>query len=281
MAYNKKSQTQTRRRRYARAAKSVAKVAYKGIKAGASLASIARDVETLKLITGGIKMGLNVEKKHKDRDVFTGSFAQVNGATDGIFKVDVTPNIDQGANGNERIGNSLKLTGMSFPLQFSGNTQTFTRRKIKVMLFRISSADNGVTATEAIEDYFDVNPLNGLIDYNSPKAYRSHKHDGIKCIRSKVYTLPAPKVNMAGYSGDTLDDVEQAGFSAKFNVKLEDIVRFPSDTVNEPDGTRYYLYFFADKGNCGTVASTRDVPIQKIDSGVRVRCGQRYWWVDN
>lgn len=278
----KKSPPGTKRRQFKKFVKGAGHVGYKTIKAGANLASLARDVKMLQMATQGIKLGLNVEKKYLDKDVFTGSFAQVNGNADGIYKVDVTPSMAQGLGHANRIGNSIKVTGMSFPLQFSGETQTFTRRKIKVMLFRINSADNGVTATEAIEDYFDVNPLNGIVDYNSPKAYRSHKHDGIKLVRQKVYSLPAPQINVAGYNGDGLDDVEQAGFSAKFNIKLNDIIRFNANGDSVPDGTRYYLYFISDKGNCSaTTASTKDIPITKINTGVRVRCGQRSWWVDN
>ncbi len=282
MAYKKSTKGTPRNTFYNKYKKTAPRIVRKTIKTTATLASLARDVMIMKGLTSSVMAGLNVEKKYLDKDVFTGSFGQVNFNNDGIYKIDVTPSMAQGLGSANRIGNSIKLTGMSFPFQFSGESQTLTARKIKVMLFCVSSADNGVTATEAIEDYFDVNPLNGIVDYNSPKAYRSHKHDGIKLIRQKVYSLPAPQLNVSGFSGDNLDDVEQAGFSTKFNVKLNDILRFNANGDSVPDGTRYYLYFFSDKGNCSaTTASTKDVPVLKANTGVRVRCGQRSWWVDN
>jgi hypothetical protein len=278
----KKSPPGTKRRQFKKFVKGAGQVGYKTIKAGANLASLARDVKMLQLATQGIKLGLNTEKKYVDKDVFTGTFGQTNGNANGIFMVDVTPSMAQGLGSANRIGNSVKLTGISLPVQFSGEVRTITARKIKMMLFRVSSADNGVTPTEAIQDYYDVNPLNGIIDMNSQRAYRSHKHDGIKLIRSKTYRLPAVSSTVA-YNDDEVDDVEQAGFSTKFNVKLQDILRFNANGDTVPDGTRYYLYFFADKGNCSstTNSSTIDVPVINQISGVRFRLGQRSWYVDN
>lgn len=277
----KKSPPGTKRRKFKKFVKGAGNVAYKSIKAGANLASLARDVKMLQLATQGIKLGLNTEKKYVDRDVFTGTFGQVNINANGIFMVDITPTMAQGLGSANRIGNSVKLTGISLPVQFSGEIGTVSARKIKMMLFRVSSADNGVTLTEAIEDYYDPNILNGVIDMNSQRAYRTHKHDGIKLIRSKTYNLPAVPTTLIG-DDDNVGDQEQSGFSTKFNVKLNDVIRFNANADSLPDGTRYYLYFFADKGNCSnTSSSTLDVPITSGQTGVRFRLGQRSWYVDN
>lgn len=280
MAY-KKSPPGTKRRQFKKFIKGAGSVAYKGVKTATNLASLARDVKMLQLATQGIKLGLNTEKKYIDRDVFTGSFGQVNLNANGIFMQDITPTMTQGLGSANRIGNSIKLTGISLPVQFSGEFNTASARKIKMMLFRVSSADNGVSLTETIEDYYDVNVLNGIIDMNSQRAYRSHKHDGIKLIRSKTYTLPAvPTTSM--HNDDIIDDIEQSGFSTKFNVKLNDILRFNANGDSLPDGTRYYLFFMTDKGNCNTTTlSTLDVPVTTANSGVRFRLGQRSWYVDN
>lgn len=272
MAYKKKyipKKKETKLVRYAR----------KGRKVLKTTVQVAADVARLAVAVGYMSSRLNVEKKFKDVDVNTGSFAQANGNANGIYMQDVTPSMIQGTGSAERVGNSIKLTGLSFPVQFSGQANTFSARKIKMMLFRVSSANNSVTLTDTINDYFDVNPLNGIIDYNSPKAYRSHKHDGIKLIRQKVYSLPAVATNSAG-NDDEVEGYEASGFSAKFNVKLDDVLRFNSNGDSLPDGTRYYMFFIADKGTVVT-NSTLDIPVTIRDSGVQFRLSQRSWWVDN
>lgn len=243
-------------------------------------ANTAKDIAMLAKSIVEIRARLNVEKKHIDRDVTTDTFGQTDINANGFRALDVTPSIAQGITGTTRIGNSVKLTGMSFPIQFSGMSYTVTQRKIKVMLFKVTSSDNGVTADEAIADYLDVNPLNGLIDLNSQKAYRNHKNDGVKLVRSQTYTLPAVPTTLVG-SDDTVDPAEESGFSTKFNVKLQDVLRYASNTDALPDGTRYYLYFFADKGNRSATNSSIDVPCIQQNSGVRFRLSQRSWIVDN
>uniref|UniRef100_UPI00404855CA hypothetical protein n=3 Tax=Pseudomonadota TaxID=1224 RepID=UPI00404855CA len=282
MAY-KKSPKGTPRNTFVNKYKKYVPKPRKVIKTTATLASLARDIMIMKGLTSTVMKGLNTEKKYINRDVVSGSFGQVdgNGPLGGYYAIDITPSMAQGLGSANRIGNSIKLTGISLPIQFNGMTSTFSRRKIKMMLFRVSSADNGVDLTETITDYLDPNPINNLRDLNSPRAYRSHKHDGIKLIRSKTYMLPAPAQTNYG-NDDLVEDYEQAGFSTKFNVKLQDILRFNGDGDVLPDGTRYYLYFFTDKGNGSTTTvSTQDVPVKGTNSGVQFRLGQRSWYVDN
>jgi hypothetical protein len=150
--------------------KTTAKYTAKGLTTAGKIASLSRDIALLKGAHALVKSGLNVEKKYKDRDVVDGHFGQVNVNANGIYMVDVTPDISQGLDSDNRIGNSIKLTGMSFPIQFTGSLHTVSARKIKVMLVKVNSADNGVTETEAINDLYDVNPINGIIDMNSPRA---------------------------------------------------------------------------------------------------------------
>lgn len=243
-------------------------------------AQIATDVAKLSASVAYLGSRLNVEKKYKDRDIISGHFGQVNNDANGIYMIDVTPDISQGTGGATRIGNSLKLTGLSMPIQFDGMAKTVSARKIRVMLFSVRSADNGVNATECINDYFDVNPINGIIDMNSPRAYRKHTNDGVKLIRSKTYTLPkVPAVDFA--EDDSVNEEEKSSFMAKFNVKLNDVLRYNANGDTLPDGQRYFMFFLADKGNVGSAYSNLDVPVKSTLSGVGFKLAQRAWWVDN
>jgi hypothetical protein len=110
MAYQRKKyipkKKPSRFTRYARKGKKVLK----------TTAQVAADVARLSAAVAYMGGRLNSEKKYKDRDVITGNFGQVNHNANGIYMIDVTPSIAQGTDSDERIGNSLKLTGMSFPI---------------------------------------------------------------------------------------------------------------------------------------------------------------------
>lgn len=274
MAYQKKKfvpkKQESKFRKYAR----------KGRKVLKTTAAVAADVARLSAAVAYMGARLNVEKKYIDRDVATIGVGQVNGNANGIYMIDVTPTIAQGLGRDQRVGNSLKFTGMSFPYQINTQQNCAAARKVKIMLFRVHSADNGVNLTEAIEDYYDLNPLNGIIDINSPKAYRSHKQDGIKCIRSQTYYLKAP-TNTQMFNDDVVDDMERTVISGRFNVKLDDICRYNLNGDTLPDGTRYYMYMFCDAGKTGTLPCALDVPVTGDWSGVDIRVGQRTFWVDN
>jgi hypothetical protein len=253
----------------------------KGLTTAGKVAALSRDIAILKGLTSSVMAGLNTEKKFKDADVLTSAVGQTFGTLSGWNGMDVTPVITQGTDSDERVGNSLKLTGMSIPIQFSAQERCLSGRKLKVMLFRVHDANNNVSITDCIQDYLDPNPLNGLHDMGSPVAYRAGKHDGIKLIRSKVYNLPSPTIVSSGNTM-LLDTYEKSGFTCKFNVKFNDVLRYGNSADDKPDGTRYYLYVMCDKGNHHpTVATTQDVPVPAIQSGVSIRVSQRSWWVDN
>lgn len=269
-------------KKFARTAKKYERKAYKKVYGSRSIpqaikatGSVAKDIAGLTASVGMIMSRLNVEKHHKDRDVVTQSVAQVNANSDGANYLDVTPVISQGTGEDERHGNSCKLTGISLPIQFSSQANTHSDRKLRVTLLKVKSADNGVSAQEAFEQYWDVNPLTNVRDYNAPRNYRAGAHDGITCVRSKTYFLRAPTHMTGGM------DTEKMCLSTKFNVKLQDVLRFATDASTTPDGLKYYLIIQADAGNISAATSGLDIPIPTPVSGTELRIAQRSWWVDN
>lgn len=232
-------------------------------------AKLAKDVREM-------KKRQNVEKNYVDRDVLTDSIGQAYANIDGIVTLDVTPIIFQGDGQGNRHGNSLKMTGMSFPMSFIGQSRCHSARKIRVSLMRVRDNNNNTVASDVNSQYWDVNPLTGLRDFNAPRNYRNSKNDGVTCIRSKVYTLKATQHDVPG------DETEKSHFSAKFNVTLQDIFRYINNGDTLPDGFRYWLVFQCDAGNRHPSAnSTLDIPIQNDNSGITLRLSQRSWYVDN
>ncbi len=229
-----------------------------------------------------IKERLNVEKKHKELDVSTFELGQVSGNNDGAIVQDITPAIARGTDYNERIGNSLKLTGMTFPMSFTQQTQCLGNRKVRLSLLKVRASDNGVTGQEALEQVWEVNRLigNSVRDYNAPRRYRNAKTDGISVVRSKTFFIKGPQLD-AGSQG--LDTQEKNTLTTRLSVKFNDILRFDEGvSATVPNGIKYYLVFQCDAGNVASgSASTLDVPVTSVSSGLIVRLGQRNWWVDN
>jgi hypothetical protein len=240
-------------------------------KGGFKFAKLAADLEM-------VKSRLNVEKKDIRSDVTTDSFGQVDVNSDGALVLDMTQAINQGIGETQRIGNSLKVTGMSIPIQFTGQTYTLSGRKVRITMLKVKSADNGVTATEAFEKVWEVNPLSGVRDYNAPRAYRNSKTDGISVVRSMTTYIPGPQLDN-GSIGSSIQERQQKCLT--MNLKLNDIWRYDTNSDTVPSGLKYYLVFQLDCGNVGSTTSTSDVPVTSPTSGMTVRVYQRTWFVDN
>jgi hypothetical protein len=240
-------------------------------KGGFKFGKLAQDVEM-------IKNRLNVEKKDIRSDVITTSFGQVSADAEGAKVIDMTQAINQGIGETQRIGNSLKVTGMSIPIQLSGQQQCLNGRKVRITMLKVKSADNGVTAQEAFEKVWEVNPLSGVRDYNSPRAYRNSKTDGISVVRTMTTYIAPPTLDNGSQGADVNERSQRC---VTMNLKLNDIWRYDTNADTLPSGLKYYLVFQTDLGNINATASTLDVPVPTGVSGITLRVYQRTWFVDN
>lgn len=247
-------------------------------KGGIKLATIAKDLEM-------VKSRLNAEKKEKrEVEITNGTVGQVNGDSNGYWFQDITPILGQGTGADERVGNSLKMTGCNLNFQFLGQANTLTGRKIKIGLYKVRDPSLPPTSasSDITFDVFDSNPLTGLFDYNAAKAYRNSKNDGIACIREKTVYLPKVQVLNQGGNDTANQDIEKAYKTLNFPVKLNDLIRYEQDNDNLPNGFRYVILVRCDAGNTSGVNSNiQNIPITTLSSGVTFRMGQRWWYVDN
>ena len=247
-------------------------------KGGIKLATIAKDLEM-------VKSRLNAEKKEKrEVEITDGTVGQVNGDLNGYWFQDITPILGQGTGADERVGNSLKMTGCNLNFQFMGQKNALTGRKVKIGLYRVRDPGLGPTTSsnDVTADLFDSNPLTGLFDFNAAKAYRNSKNDGIACIREKTVYLPKVELLNRGGSDTANQDFEKAYKTLNFPVKLNDLLRYEQDNDNLPNGFRYVILVRADCGNTSAVQSNiQNIPVVTGDSGVTFRMGQRWWYVDN
>jgi hypothetical protein len=236
------------------------------------MGNLIKDVEM-------IKSRLNVEKKHKEIDVTTRDIGQVDVNTDAAQLIDITPAISQGLGSDDRVGNSIKMTGLTLPMSFTQMGTCLGDRKVRITLLRVRSANNTVSGGDAFAQVWDTNPLNGLRDYDAPRAYRNSKTDGISVIRTMTCYVKGPQLDNG--SPGTFDYERQIK-NVRFSVKLDDVLRYEADADTAPDGVRYFIVFQCNAGNISTgSSSTRDIPVTSPDSGLKLRLGLRAWWVDN
>jgi len=239
-------------------------------KGGLNITNIAKDLAY-------VKSRLNVEKKFHNQALATAPFGQSNVNVDGWYAYDITPSIAQGTGESNRIGGSLKLTGLSIPLAFKGQTNCLNERRIKVSLLQVLCSDVGVTPAETINTVWDPSANVGIRDYYSPKGYRNSATDGISIIKEMTCVLPAVQ---AGGTG-SLSEGQVGRVLMNFTVKMQNILRFEGAS-STPAGCRYYLVFFADAGNVSTTAATTTALGSKgASTGCVIDGHYRYWYVDN
>lgn len=246
-------------------------------KGGIKIDAIAKDLMM-------IKSRLNVEKKEKkSAEILNATVGQVYNDGNGYWEQDITPVMLQGTSADERVGNSLKMTGCNLNFQLTGQLDCLTGRKLKIGLYRVKNSALAQNQRSAgiVTDVFDSNPLTGLFDVNATRGYRSGKTDGITCVREKTVYLPKLQF-LAGTTNYADQESERAYKTFGFPVKLNDLFRYEANDDDLPNGFRYVIVVRADCGNSGPTASNiQHLPMVAPNSGVRLRMGQQWWYVDN
>ena len=222
-----------------------------------------------------IKRSLNVEKKHKDTNGPNTTVGQVANDLEGGQVFDITPTIAQGTDGDERNGNSCKLTGFALKYQLVGQQNCRTKRRVQLMLVKARDSSFGGTGANILNVLFDVNPLTGVRDTNAPRNYSSMKHHGLSVLRTKTCYLGEQHATIAPADHDA------AHVTGSFTAALQDVLRFDGSSDSSPEHVKYFIIVRADVGNAGSSVSNLAVPVKTGDSGVTMRSTLRTWWVDN
>lgn len=235
-----------------------------------SVAKIAKDLMW-------VKSRLNAEKKFIDNVLETeGAIGQVNGNGAGFRDLNVMPIINQGTGESNRVGNSIRATGMVIHCNFIKQQGAIGNRRIKVMLVKCKEKTNSVAT-----DILDVNPLTGHVDYHSNLDYTELKDKTYQIIATKYVNLKS-NGQLGQVSGDINEEKEANTATLKFAVKLNDVIRYEGDGDGDPANMRYRLVFVMDNGNAGIAGNTQNgVFIQTPLSGCLFQVHRRFWYVDN
>jgi hypothetical protein len=238
-----------------------------GYGSGVKLGKVLRDIRLL-------KGALNTEKKYAEKqEVFT--IGQVNGDASAHHALNLLPPIGNGTAGiGQKIGNSIKLTGISVKFQVIAMDADFRVAEGKFRFLIFEDKDNVRNSREGLEEMYDNNQITGLLDYNSERNLAAFKNFRIICNK----TFKIPDGNDA-VGGNTL---QPTFFSRHFALKMNHHVKYDNASTSQISGRLHYAVI-CDHGNTSTtlVSNNENIPVTQINSGYKMNLVIRSWYVDN
>lgn len=199
------------------------------------------------------------------------SVGQVDGLnTAGYFALDMTPTVSTGTGAGNRIGNEISVVSANLRLQVYQQQLTFCNVKLKYQLVYIPKTNDSSITTQVGQIYAN-NGFNGIIDYNSP---RNIDYMGaFRILRTGYLTLPNDPASVS-----TQNMIKEGKLGFKFKKPLT--VKYLTGTNSITQG-RILLIIFADSGNKNTAtASTLNVPVQGVSTGVYFNYQMDYYYTD-
>jgi len=222
-----------------------------------------------------VKSRLNVEKKIYKAAVQDGDVGQIHNNSAGYFAQDITPIMSQGDGESQRNGNSLKLTGFNQKMQFLGQDNCFSTRRLKCHY--IKTTDTTSSISDIINDVYDTNPLTGFRDYFSELNYTNTRAHRI--VMKRNYSVRAS----SGMDAMSATNRTKPLGDMNVSMKLNDVCRFHNDGTQYIQDYRIIMVIFCDTGNThsSTPASNNGVMVQNAKSGLEFKHHYRFWYVDN
>jgi len=237
-------------RRVAKAGMAAAKKRYVK-KGGPNVKNIYNDVMTLKRL-------MNAEKKRLDVSITTPvSFGATAGVgVTGLYAVNITPLIAQGAQGNQRNGLSVKLVSGCMDIQFGQSVNTNNQVRIRYFIVCRPDNANGATASSVSQMLLEPNPFSSVIDFHSSRDPENFRN--LRVIKKGTATLiPDSITGQISY--------QQFKIPLKFNHHL----KFQTDATTGSQVNNFYFIVTADTGDA--VALT----------GGNVLFNMRWYYTDN
>lgn len=215
----------------------------------------------------------DAEKKHISYSNASSplTVGQVDGLNaQGFFMLDMTPVVSQNAGVSGRVGADIDVVSANLRFQFYQMSATYQNVKLKYHLVYIPrNCENSLSLIQT--QMFQNNGFNGIIDYNSP---RNPDYMGTyKILRTGYVNLPTDPASVT-----TQTTIKETRMGFKFKKPLT--VKYSANTNSIAQG-RFLLIVFADSGNKnGTTASTLNVPVKEVNTGVNFNYMIDYYYTD-
>jgi len=258
-------------KKYLRKAKRYAKKRYlrkgAGYKTGVRFNKLIQDVKL-------IKSSLNTEKKYCEQQVVFTS-AQAFGNLGGEHAGLILPSISQGTGGvAQRVGNSIKLTGLAVKFQLIAQNDNFRVAEGKFRFVIFENMDQNEGSIQGLQKLYDVNQITGLTDFNAERNLAEFKNFRIKC--NKTFRIP---------NGNTTGNAsyhEPTFMSRHFALKMNHHVKYEGTSADQISGRLHYALLF-DHGNHSTsvISTNTNIPVTAVNTGYKINLVMRAWYVDN
>lgn len=248
----------------------------KGKKGGLNVGALAKDVASLAMM-------INAEKKvysiTAGNQLASQAVAQVTTNTTGSRIYDITPLISQGATADTRNGDSVKFVSAYFQFMVSQQTATSVGNKVSIELWHYNGG-SPISETDALNALYQPTVFSSVIDYQSSRNI--DRLGDFRIIRKMVVSLPAEQT-----SG--VNVVKYVKMPIKFNKGKGHHVRYVGATItNNPltdivnGRSQLFLVYRAESGNRNlTTASTLNIPIQAVATGLIVQASYSMYYYDN
>ena len=217
-----------------------------------------------------------VEKKRANITFSNTDFpmGQVSGNGSGYLASDVTPQINQGANVSDRVGNSVDITSLYVTLQMRQMSACVAPCKIVIYMF-YAKGYNDETPGLAVSSLFNTNNYlgsgNSVIDTGSDMNIDNL--GGYRIL--KKYT-----VNMQADCFNNQQMPQARTFGLKFKTPLK--LRYNGTGGTNISLGRIFLFAFSSCGNASiSVASTvANSCVQAVNTGQLINYNIKYYYTD-
>lgn len=229
-------------------------------KGNISSSRLIKDVAMLKAM-------INSEKKEAPSLTIKDYVGQCNGNNYAYYVNDITPIISQGVTGTTRNGVSVKLHSLCMKGQIIQQDNNHHQGRVKFEIF----INKGNLVVPDISQFYNVNPVTGLYDINSPRALDTYK--GYYKVATRYFNCKQD--SYAGVRG-------WVDFTIPIKFKSHHL-KYNDDNSNNIVNGQIILVILADSGNISdTVASTNvDIPVTAVKTGFSFKLLQKSWFYDN
>lgn len=220
---------------YARAKKYSKKIYNKAIKPYTSKRKGRQNRMKLYKEVAAIKKMINAEKKYIDGSLAGRYVGQAYNAAEGAFNESIVPTITQGTANNNRVGNSIKLSGLYIRAKFYQQTNTINRVQLRVTIVRALGAPQ--TPGNILTGLYDADSISTYRDYYAPR--NPNQFSDYKILGTRRLTLQPDSIT--GQLGIV---------NLMFPMKLNFHMRWDNSGTLQEGGI--FAIIQADNGDSGT-----------------------------
>lgn len=238
--------------------------------------AIAKDVARLAMM-------INAEKKiysiTAQNQLASQAVGQCTANNTGTRIYDITPLLEQGITANTRNGDSVKFVSAYMQFCVSQQTSTAIANKCSIELWHYNGG-SPIAEADALTALYQPTVFSTVIDYQS--ARNIDRLGDFRLIRRMVVSVPGEQL-----SGN--NSVKYINMPVKFNKGKGHHVRYVGPNItNNPltdivnGRSQLFLVYRAESGNRNlSTASTLNIPIQAVATGLIVQASYSMYYYDN